>query len=448
MKTAKILFPLLVLFWASALAEDYSTRNMVIRFNGLHDYQTHDFISEEINKYYLAERDNMRNQIRDDIDSKSRVSNVSVTMPNSISAIYFSSDASGNGKVEIRLNNISVNFDYIGCTYRTKFDIKITGNIARALNTTKLKFSITNLVAKDENFKVNDAEPSSGWFFWLDPLCNAGAIGVYIVHDYIFANDFKRRIQDKEFTIDFIGRLPETMLTSTQIQEAINSFPISCGFSGGANQDLVINVNFLQGTRANPTAFVGITPAAVTDPTFEHLGFNLSRGSLYDAFSTYEPANRPFTSTGETGNLAQRNFIIQSMKNYLGRTVSFYFHWGDIAIDQNGTSLLVNGNFDPATLTGSTLETKIAELYAQGTWQKSTDILASLHENEFDVVATVGTGGYMRNASGGADEMAPDRTRTDRQLVDPVKKQMGSICEQKYLFVLPENICSCCCAQV
>ena len=401
------------MYSTSLFSQPYSNRTIKLNFNDNgHEYLIHDFISEEINKYYLQERVNMETQIHDEIDSRDRVEDVSVDMPDNISAINFSADTYGNGKIEIRMNNIQVDFTYITCTYHTTFDIILTGNINKIPNTNKIQLSITNLNAQDDNFKVNGSEPISGWLWWLDWLCEYGVVGVYIVHNYDFAENFKQIVYNKTFDIYDLDRMPEESLNPSQIEEVVNSFPIQLTLSGDVNSDLVISLKFLRGTIDNPYVFDGISPAQVTDPTFEHLGFNLSRGSLYKAFESYNPINRPFTSSGESGNTAQRDFIIQNMKNYLGRTVSFYFHWSDIAIDQNGSTLLVNGNYDPANLTpepGGPLDSEIAELYANGQWQKSTDILNSLHQNEFDVVATVGTGGILKEGiiSG---PMAPDRT--------------------------------------
>jgi len=281
--------------------------------------------------------------------------------------------------------------------------LKITADLEIVSEGNTFKLNVTNAIAQSTTPQKTGCSP----YLYCDYVWSL------IVWNWALTEfpNYTEEIDDSTYNLLNLSRIPAG-LTSEQILEAINSFPMTFSLAGGVNDDLVINVNFLRGTLANSTAFESIFPATITDKTFEHLGFNLSRGSLYDAFGTYNPSNRPFTTTGEKGNPAQIDFIIQSMKNYLGRTVSYYFHWGDIAIGQDSSTLLVNGNFDPADLTpepGGPLDSKIAELYANGKWQKSTDILTALHQNEFDVVATVGTPGVIKDGTN-SGTMAPDRS--------------------------------------
>jgi hypothetical protein len=413
MKTLHILLFLTAVCSSITLAQDYSTRTMTIRLNG-HDYVVPDLISKELNAHYLAERSSIETKIKQDMDNKDGVSRVDAFVPSVISSIKFSSGTSGKGKLEIYLNDIILNFTVggdLGCRYDTDFDVKLTADVEAVPDALQYNLVISNISATGGGFHINKSETESPWLWWLDIVCGYVGVGVDI-YGTVFLNNLKEKFAGVKQEIFQYDKMSDIGLTSSQIQEAINSFPLQFSITGGTNQDLVISLNFLRGTLANPSAFDGVTPATVSDKTFEHIGFNLSSGSLYNAFITYNPSKRPFTTAEEYGNLDQRNFIIQSMKNYLGRTVSFYFHWSDIAQDASGTTLLVNGSFDPATLTpgpGGPLEAKIAELYANGQWQKSTDILTSLHNNEFDVVATVGTGGILKDGAI-SKPMAPDRT--------------------------------------
>ncbi|MEX1138329.1 MAG: T9SS type A sorting domain-containing protein [Bacteroidota bacterium] len=145
----------------------------------------------------------------------------------------------------------------------------------------------------------------------------------------------------------------------------------------------------MEGTASNPTAFIGIQPPAVTNPTLDHIGF----GNPYGQFQ---------------GLAESETSVINKMRELGTHSIRFHVPWRDVV-----GPLTYNSSLNPNNLT----ETEINNLANDNSKWASTDaIIDHALMNKMDVVLQLAQGHTYRHehvipAIQGLT-IAPDSSRT------------------------------------
>lgn len=131
----KVFLTIIVTFLmiSSLVGTDFSNREMIIRMNG-HDHYVHDFISDTLNKAYMALADTLRQDIIDYLDTIDYISGIDVEEPPPIESIKFSNITDSTGKVSVKISDWDIDFDFGSCPYNCNMDIEIEGKIKTAID--------------------------------------------------------------------------------------------------------------------------------------------------------------------------------------------------------------------------------------------------------------------------------------------------------------------------
>jgi len=365
-------------------AVDFSNREMIIRMNG-HDHYVHDFISDTLSKAYTELAGDIRQSIIDELDDVSGISGISVGQP-SISEITFHHLTTGTGEVKVKIPNWNVGFTYQGCPYDCSFDVTLSAKIKAEIDTSSYYLVLYDI----EPYAVINIGWDLVWYeIWKKINCTAQGYIAFIVLSFMenfgFLEPFEYAIDDYKHELFAISELPGSLTDPDIVQEMINSFPISFSFDyyNETDKNLLINMDFMEGTESNPSAFQGIEPDPVQVESFDHIGFATFNNFFENGFSNWNTLPPEIDTPIE-----KANFLIDKMEEMHTQSVKLEISWKDVMTGL--TSADVNCGLDPNYLDTPEGDLIIDNFVENGEWGVMDEIINTTLERGIDVILQMG----------------------------------------------------------
>lgn len=407
-------FLILLFIYNVSMGTDFSNRQMKIVVNS-HEHFVKDFISDTLNKAWEEERDSILSKIRDTLTIRYKVDKINrLYAPSTITKIsFYSSTNKLTGKINIQLKGWEWDFDNGSNNYNMKFDIIIGADFKKFIDYPYYKLKFYNVYAKVVNFKPN-VEVDLGWSEWV---LNFFTLFLYQAYEEVYESWVELiikfitelgfmdsyitkylRERTTPITLFSVDKLPGTIRDPNAVEDALNSFPIDLKFDkyGNSDSNLVIILDFMNGTESNPESFVGIQPDPVPDNTLDRIGFGCQYESFLYAFRGW--------SCDPGSELSRALKILDDMENLGIPTVRLEVPWREVV--GNIPSDRVNCGLNPEMVTDELIDS----LVQNGNWEVFDQILDAAIERKMDLIFFIGYGSTSHTPLVEGLSMAPSKT--------------------------------------
>ena len=400
---------------------DLSSRNMTLRLNG-HDHLVFDALSYKIEKAYLRNKSSIEDTIETVFRTEAGIDTCTAILPENVTTVTFDEgSASDTGVIKIKIEDCHLYYEKDICNFDMDFDLLITGNIFISTDSLSYILNVNNLVSICNHMNINLIPPEScedyqgqWWnpFKWVDlwtcmgemALCAPLGMASQLMISFGFMNQFVEEIPDTSILIYCLPTKSEVDNYDPSIaNDILNSFPINFSFTyDGVDSNLVISMDFMKGTDANPTAFTGIQPDPVTHDSYDHIGY----GTGFDNFM-YAYQSSSWADPNVDNPIECASTLLNLMSNTSIQSIRVEVPW--LYIQGNIPTNRVNCGLNPDFLDTPTGQDSIEAFMNRSTWQDFDAVLSMILDNKIEPILQIGHG-HTRHAPriGTGKLMAPN----------------------------------------
>jgi len=386
MKNITITSLTILLLVSGLAAVDFSNRDMIIRMNG-HDHYVHDFVSDTLNRAYMELADTLRQDIIDYLDSFDHISDIDVKEPPLIESIKFSHLTDSTGKVIVKISDWDIDFDFGSCPYNCNMDIEIEGKIKTEIDSSFYYLELYDIeFGGDFTITQKPETIVEEITCWINGMLTP--VYLTLLQQWGFLQPMELEIDDYKHKLFAISELPGSLTDPAIVQEMINSFPISFSFDyyNETDKNLLISMDFMEGTETNPTAFQGIEPDPVQNESFDHIGFCTFKGSFEHGFSNWDNLPPEIDTPME-----KATFLLDKMEELHMQSVKLEISWNDIKVP-GLSSDDVNCGLNPDILDTPAGDLIIENFINNGAWGTMDSIISLAQYRKIDVILQIGSG--------------------------------------------------------